>query len=54
MLNAIVGVEVTVSELQCKYKLNQNRSRQDRLQVSEKLDAIGSAKLASAMRRNEP
>ncbi len=54
MLGAIVGVEVTVTEIQCKYKLSQNRSRQERLQVTAQLEKLGSADLAAAMRRSEP
>lgn len=53
MLDGIVGVEVAVSEIQCKYKLSQNRSRQDRLQVTEQLEKLGSTDLAAAMRRNQ-
>lgn len=53
MLSAIIGVEVTINEIQCKYKLSQNRSTQDRLQVIEKLEALGSTKLVKAMVRNE-
>lgn len=52
MLGAIVGVEIQVSEIQCKYKLSQNRSDQDRAQVIEQLKALGSAKLAEAMERH--
>lgn len=51
MLNAIVGVEVTITDIQCKYKLSQNRSSEDRAQVVDKLEQIGSHKLASSMRR---
>ena len=53
MLGAIVGVEVIINEVQCKYKLSQNRSTKDRLQVIEQLKAVGSNKLAEAMERNE-
>jgi len=53
MLQAIVGVEITIREIQCKYKLSQNRSDQDRLQVVTRLKDLGSNKLAEAMVRNE-
>jgi transcriptional regulator len=53
MLSAIVGIEIVITEVQCKYKLSQNRKPQDRAQVIERLSAIGSKKLAEAMRRNE-
>ncbi|MFT4819725.1 MAG: transcriptional regulator [Sulfitobacter sp.] len=53
MLSAIVGVEISISEIQCKYKLSQNRSAQDRAQVATQLDEVGSHKLALSMVRNE-
>jgi transcriptional regulator len=53
MLKAIVGVEVTINEVQCKYKLSQNRSDQDKSQVVAQLKAVGSNKLAEVMERNE-
>ena len=53
MLGAIVGIEVSIREIQCKYKLSQNRSVQDQAQVIIQLDALGSSKLAKAMERNE-
>jgi len=52
-LNAIVGVEIAISEIQCKYKLSQNRSTQDRKQVVAQLNEIGSHELASSMVRSE-
>ena len=42
MLSAIVGVEVTVSEVQGKFKISQNRSAADRTAVIEQLEASGS------------
>ncbi|WP_276785596.1 FMN-binding negative transcriptional regulator [Thalassolituus oleivorans] len=53
MLSALVGVEITISEIQCKYKLSQNRSSQDREQVVTKLNEVGSHELASSMVRNQ-
>ena len=53
MLGAIVAFEVTISEIQCKYKLSQNRSSDDRVKVIEQLKENGSHKLAEAMGRNE-
>ncbi len=52
MLNAIVGIEVHITDVQCKYKLSQNRPAQDRAQVVEKLKSLGSNKLAQAMERS--
>lgn len=53
MLGAIIGIEINISEIQCKYKLSQNRSPEDRVKVIEQLKALGSNKLAEAMVRNE-
>lgn len=53
MLGAIVGIEITISEIQCKYKLSQNRPAEDRAQVIKELQAGGAVKLAEAMARNE-
>ena len=42
MLNAIVGVEIAIREVQGKFKLSQNRSAADRAAVISKLAASGS------------
>ena len=52
MLRGIVGLEIAISEIQCKYKLNQNRSDEDQIRVIETLDAHGSHQLAKAMQEN--
>jgi len=52
MLGAISGVEISISEIQCQYKLSQNRSEQDRTQVIQQLTANGSTQLAEAMQRH--
>ena len=51
-LSGIVGVEIKIRELQCKFKLSQNRSNTDRHQVIKNLHILGSHKLAEAMERN--
>jgi transcriptional regulator len=53
MLGAIVGIEISISDIQCKYKLSQNRSQQDQQQVIAQLEANGSHQLAEAMRLNK-
>ena len=53
LLGAIVGVEITISEIQCKYKLSQNRSTQDQEQVIKQLKVNGSNKMAEAMQLNK-
>ena len=52
MLKAIIGVEIEIEELQCKYKLSQNRPAQDQQGVIDKLEQSGSESLVQAMRRN--
>jgi len=51
MLNAIIGVEIDIDEIQCKYKLSQNRPAEDQQGVIEKLDELGSEPLLRAMRK---
>ena len=50
LLNVIVGIEIAITEFQCKYKLSQNRSDTDRRQVAEKLSERGSVPLSMAMK----
>jgi transcriptional regulator len=47
---AIVGLEVTMSELQCKYKLSQNRPLADQKRIAERLWKNGLYKLSAAMK----
>jgi transcriptional regulator len=57
MLNAIVGIEISVTSFEGKLKLSQNRSAADRASVIAKLEASGDpgdAALAREMRKNEP
>ncbi len=49
LLNVIIGIEIKITELQCKYKLSQNRSEGDRMQVAEQLQMRGSMQLAQVM-----
>ena len=49
MLGAIVGLEITIDEVQCKYKLSQNRSIQDQELVAVELEKKGAMELAEAM-----
>ena len=51
MLKSIVGVEIEIEELQCKYKLSQNRPARDHQPVIDRLDEIGSDSLVQAMRK---
>lgn len=51
MLKAIIGVEIEIEDIQCKYKLSQNRPVADQQGVIDKLDELGSDSLVSAMRK---
>ena len=53
MLRGIVGIEVEITEIQCKYKLNQNRSQEDQSLVTKRLQEKGSRELALAMNAHE-
>jgi len=53
MLRAIVGIEIEIAEIQCKYKLSQNRSVHDQEGVIRQLKAGGSLQLAQAMNTNK-
>jgi transcriptional regulator len=53
MLNAIIGIEISISEIQCKYKLSQNKSEQDQQQVIDQLNENGSKAVANAMQREK-
>jgi transcriptional regulator len=52
MLSAIVGVEFSITDIECKYKLSQNRSEQDQAGVIKHLSAQGSNTLANAILKN--
>lgn len=51
MLDAIIGVEIEISDIQCKYKLSQNRSETDRLRVIEEQEKRGISELSKATKR---
>jgi transcriptional regulator len=52
MLQAIVGLEITITEIQCKYKLSQNRSMEDQQNVLKELENTESVELAKAMQKS--
>lgn len=49
MLHGIVGIEITITSIQCKFKLSQNRSSRDQSNVQEQLAIGGHKSLADAM-----
>ena len=50
MLKHIVAFEIEITNIQCKYKLSQNRSEQDRENVITHLQNRGSVALANAVK----
>ncbi len=48
MLNAIIAIEINITDIQAKYKLSQNRPETDRLKVSNEHNKRGSAQLSKA------
>lgn len=50
MLRGIVGIEIAITSIQCKYKLSQNRSAQDQSQVKDQLVIFGHEALANSMK----
>ncbi len=51
MLDAILGIEVSISEIQGKYKLSQNRPAKDQHNVIRSLSERGNKRLAHEMSR---
>jgi transcriptional regulator len=49
MLSGIIGLEIAVTDIQCKYKLSQNRPVDERPQIVEQLQKSGQDALAIAM-----
>jgi transcriptional regulator len=51
LLNMIVGIQINITEIQGKYKLSQNRPKEDQLKVIEELEKKGSTKLSGTMKK---
>ena len=51
LLNMIVGIQINITEIQGKYKLSQNRPKNDQLKVIEELEKKGSIKLSGTMKK---
>lgn len=52
MLNAIVGVEIAITDMQCVFKLSQNKTEQDQQAVIHQLEDRGCLALAQTMRQH--
>lgn len=50
LLGVIVGIEININQVQCKYKLSQNRSERDKKQVTEEFINKGMVQLSQAMK----
>ena len=48
LLGAIVGIEINITDIQCKYKLSQNRPTEDKVQIIEEHKKRGSSELSKA------
>lgn len=53
MLQAIVGLDIKITDIQCKYKMSQERPAQDQKNIADQLDNVGSHALAKAMRDHQ-
>jgi transcriptional regulator len=51
LLNAIIGIKIEIKELQCKFKLSQNRSAQEQERIRDELYSQGSTALSTAMKK---
>jgi len=51
MLGAIVGIEISITRIEGKSKLSQNREDRDRLNAADMLQKLGHETLADAMRQ---
>ena len=52
MLRGIIGIEISITSIQCKFKLSQNRSVQDQSNVQEQLIDRGHETLAHGMNKS--
>ena len=52
MLRGIIGIEISITSIQCKFKLSQNRSVQDQSNVQKQLTDRGHEALANGMNKS--
>ncbi len=53
LLTMIIGLEIEITDIQCQYKLSQNRNDAERYQLIQQLNDNGSVELARAMLAGE-
>lgn len=51
-VRGIIGIEIAIEQIQCKYKLSQNRSSSERQNVARQLRTAGNRALADAMQNS--
>jgi len=51
-LKAIVGIEIEISEMEGKFKFNQNKSKEDQEDVIKNLDNLGLKEVSEIMKKN--
>jgi len=51
LLDAIIGIEIKITDMQCKYKLSQNRSVDDQKNVVEELKNKNAVQLVCVMKK---
>lgn len=52
MLNMIVGIQISIDEIECKFKLSQNKTREDQLNIIYNLQKKKLSKMATIMDEN--
>jgi len=52
-LRGIVGIEIKIQKVQCKYKLNQERTDEERAEVASQLEKLDNKRLAIAISREK-
>jgi transcriptional regulator len=52
LLEAIVGIEIVITELKGKWKISQNRSDSDRLSIAEGLSRQGKCEMSSLIKKS--
>ena len=51
ILKAIVGIQITLTSIEGKAKLSQNRELHDKLGAIDALENLGNSKMANAMKK---
>ncbi len=49
MLRGIIGIDIDIEDIQCKFKLSQNRSLEEQKNISTQLESLGNSALAQTI-----